>query len=422
MIKIQLTDDQVRSLAKQFGTPFYVYDENALRSRAKLLTSAPSAYGHKSRYAMKACPSAAVIKIFSDEGLGIDASSGYEVDRALKIGIKPENISLTAQELSKNIAEHLEIGVDVNASSIEQLKIIAPLARDLKKSIGIRFNPGLGSGHSNRTNVGGPSSGFGIWKQYVHQVKEIADSYSVHIHRIHSHIGAGVDPTVWRECTKLTLGIVKYFPEATSVCMGGGFKTARMPTEKETDLHQVIGVMAEEFQNFAQETGRKLKLELEPGTFLMANCGVIISTIIDQCDTGSEGYEFLKLDTGMTEIIRPSMYASQHPLSIISQDPKINLSQKPTKKFLVIGHCCESGDILTPALDSPEGLLPRELPEPTIGDLMVIHGAGAYTAGMSTINYNSFPCAAEVLIQSDGNFRLIRKRQTLEQIMENEIY
>jgi diaminopimelate decarboxylase len=131
-------------------------------------------------------------------------------------------------------------------------------------------------------------------------------------------------------------------------------------------------------------------------------------------ETGSEGYRFLKLDTGMTEILRPSLYGAQHPISIIGKE------SNPREPVIVVGHCCESGDILTPASGDPEALLPRLLPETSVGDLVEIGGAGAYCASMSAKNYNSFLEAPEVLLSSDGKFHLIRKRQSLDQILENE--
>jgi diaminopimelate decarboxylase len=156
---------------------------------------------------------------------------------------------------------------------------------------------------------------------------------------------------------------------------------------------------------------------LEPGTYLVANAGAIVCTVIDVVDTGANGYNFIKTDTGMTEVIRPSMYGAQHPIIVVPATPE----KRGTRDCIVVGHCCESGDILTPEPGNPEGLQPRTLTEPKIGDLLVVGGAGAYCAGMSAKNYNSFPEAPEVLLTSQGEFRLLRERQTLDQIVANEL-
>ena len=121
----------------------------------------------------------------------------------------------------------------------------------------------------------------------------------------------------------------------------------------------------------------------------------------------------------MTEILRPSLYGAQHPLFVIPEEDQAKFRNKVEQ--VVVRHCCESGDLLTPAPNEPESLGPRMLPRGEIGDFCVIEGVGAYCSSMSAKNYNSFPEAAEVLKKSDGSLSLIRKRQTFEQIIENEV-
>ena len=198
--------------------------------------------------------------------------------------------------------------------------------------------------------------------------------------------------------------------------LGGGYKVARMDDETSTDL-QVIGQpIAELLRDFADRTDRDLQLEIEPGTIMTANAAALLASVQDVTDTGSEGYQFLKLDTGMTEILRPSLYGAQHPIYILQESPS-----EITQPVIIVGHCCESGDILTPAPADPEGLAPRNLPVASIGDFALIGGAGAYCSAMSAKNYNSFPEVAEVLLHPDDSYSLIRRRQTLEQIVTNEI-
>ena len=170
-------------------------------------------------------------------------------------------------------------------------------------------------------------------------------------------------------------------------------------------------------EDFYKSTGRKIKLEIEPGTYLMANGGSLIATVQDITATGKGGYEFLKLDAGMPHILRPAMYGAQHPIVVVPQQGPAG----ETRQYVAAGPCCESGDILTPGPGDPESLQPRSLTRASVGDLAVIEGAGAYCASMCAKNYNSFPEAAEVLIMDDGSSTLIRKRQTLEQITQNEI-
>ena len=410
-----LNQSQAGALRREFGTPTFVYDQGELERRARTALAFPNPYGLTVRYAMKACPNAALLSIFNRLGLHIDASSGFEAHRALAAGVAGNQIQLTAQQLPHDLETLLPQGVVFNACSLNQLREFGRHARGGRLSV--RVNPGLGSGHSNRTNVGGPSSSFGIWHEYLDQVLELAAEHRLTIDRLHSHIGSGSDPSVWQHCARLTLGIAARLPDVVSVNLGGGYKVARMPGEEATDLagagHQIV----KEFERFYQSHGRKLTLEIEPGTFLVANAGVVVCTVIDVVDTGPNGYNFIKVDAGMTEVLRPSMYGAQHPIHVY---PYTSRPVEETQEYIIAGHCCESGDVLTPEPDNPEGLRPRPLPTTHIGDTLVIGGAGAYCAGMSAKNYNSFPEASEVLVGNDGSFHLIRQRQTMEQITANE--
>ncbi len=395
------------------GTPAYVYDEARMRRAANEALAFPNAFGLTVRYAMKANPNAAILRLFESMGLHFDASSGHEVERLLRMGAGTTHISLSSQELPKNFADMVEDGVAINACSLHQLEAVGrrfPGAR-----VGVRFNPGLGSGSTNRTNVGGPASSFGIWHERLPEVLEVAGRYGLEIYRIHTHIGSGSDPAVWQRAAGLTLNLARAIASVTTVNLGGGFKVARVAGERGTHLTEIGEPVKILFEQFAEETGRKLHLEIEPGTYLVANAGAILSTIQDIVSTGPEGYTFYKLDTGMTEILRPSMYGAQHGFEIIS-------SGEPgsTHPVVIVGHCCEAGDILTPAAGDSEALAPRQLASAAIGDYCVITGAGAYCAAMPAKNYNSFPEAPELLRTAENGFRLIRKRQTLSQMLANE--
>ncbi|MCO6431065.1 MAG: diaminopimelate decarboxylase [Deltaproteobacteria bacterium] len=407
-------DKELLQAASSFGTPAYLYSQKVLEETASEALRFSAPYGLTVRYAMKALPSAAILRIFTAKGLGIDASSGYEVLRAERAGIPSRNITLTAQELPEFFTELIERGVSFNACSLHQLESFGTHFNG--RSVGVRFNPGLGSGHANRVNTGGPASSFGIWHEHVAEVKRLAGKHSLTVERIHSHIGAGTDPEVWVHCARLTLAMAAQFETATTVSLGGGFKVARMPDETPADLRKIGSAVKEEIEKFESSYGRKLHLEIEPGTYLTANAGVVISKIIDISDTGSNGYKFLKVDAGMTEVLRPSLYGAQHPMWSVP----LGGSAQGGGDYLVVGHCCESGDILTPAPSNPEGLLPRRFSQPAIGDLLIIGACGAYCAGMPAKNYNSFPEAPELLLESSGGIRMIRKRQTLDQMLQNE--
>lgn len=398
-----LTSDEALSVAEKFGTPTYVYDEATLRSQAKEALAMPNAFGLVVRFAMKTIgPNHRLLNMFQEESLGIDASSEYEAFEAIEAGFAPYDIAVTSQQLSGKIVELAQTGVEFNVCSLRQLKKYGQLMPG--SPVGVRINPDLGSGHSAKTNVGGPSSSFGIWHEYTDQIEEMANRYKLTISRLHSHIGSGSNPKVWTDVADMTLKHAEKFPDVETVDLGGGFKVARMQDEITTDMAVVGEAVKNSFEQFAERTGRQLKLEIEPGTFLIANAGAIVSTIIDIKDTGKEGHEFIVVDSGMTENLRPALYGAQHPLVVVSKNPG-----EERRKYVVVGHNCESGDLLTPKPGEPEAIGERLLEQAQIGDLMVIEGTGAYCASMAATHYNSFPAAKEVLRTTDGSFKEITR-------------
>ena len=412
-----LSYDDLVQIRMEFATPSYVYDEKSLRAAAKQTLAFPHAFGFLPRYAMKAAPTAAILRIFNSEGLGIDASSVHEVERAIRAGFGTESISLSTQELPEDFRFWAKDGVKINLCSLNQIHKIG--SWKLGEPVGLRFNPGTGSGGTKRTNVGGPSSSFGIWKGDLQKARDLCKDYRLTVERIHTHIGSGSDPEVWKKVAVMSLNIVREFPSVHTLNLGGGFKVARMPDETATDLQEVGEPVKALFNDFAEETGRELSLEIEPGTFLAAHACSLVSTVQDITVTGSEGYRFIKLDAGMTEILRPSLYGAQHPIHIVPEPGQID--RREICPQVVVGHCCESGDLLTPAPGDPETLSPRLLPRGEVDDFCIIDSVGAYCSSMTAKNYNSFPEAAEVLKKEDGNLALIRKRQTFDQLVENEV-
>lgn len=411
-----LTPEQVPHLVERFGTPLFVYSQTELEKRADAALNFPNAFGITVRYAMKANPNGAILKILRQKGIHIDASSYYEVKRALHAGYLPAEILLTSQELPplENLKEIISRGTEFNACSLHQLDTYGSLFPG--SYVSLRLNPGLGSGGTKKTDVGGNTSSFGIWFEWMEDVKHLIKKHGLRVRRVHTHIGSGSDPEVWKAVAKYTLEYAELFEEATIVNLGGGYKVGRMKDEKTTDFQTIGAPVKQQFEDFYKKTGRKLHFEIEPGTSLLANTGSLVSTIMDKVSTGDKGNLFLKLNTGMDANTRPSLYGSRHPLIVV---PKSQSSRTAFKDYVVVGHCCESGDLFTQEFGGE--IARRTLLESEIGDYMVMEGTGAYCSGMSTKNYNSFPESAEVMIDKKGGFHLIRKRQELDQIYQNEL-
>ena len=416
-----LNEAQIELIRERFGTPVFVYDQRELEAAADRVLAFPAPCLLVGRFAMKSLPNAAILQIFDAKGLHIDASSGFEAQRAMLAGIPAANIQVTAQEMPLDLKGLIQRGVLFNACSLHQLRQFGLLFPGTELSI--RVNPGAGSGHNNRTNTGGVASSFGIWHEKLDEAFTIANEFDLRLTGLHTHIGSGGDPEIWKRCAGLVLSIAERFPDLRRLSLGGGFKVARMENETGANLEEIGAAISPLIADFlAGRSGKtsadEFQLEIEPGSFLVVNAGAILSKIVDIVDTGSDGYSFLKIDSGMTELLRPAMYGAQHPLSVVPH------GRPPCSEFaeyIVAGHCCESSDILTPAAGDPEALEPRRMALASIGDTLVIEGSGAYAAGMSAKNYNSFPEAAEVLIDTSGEPQLIRQRQTLDQSIENEV-
>jgi diaminopimelate decarboxylase len=199
----------------------------------------------------------------------------------------------------------------------------------------------------------------------------------------------------WRRALAVTLELAEKFKDLEAVNIGGGFKAKYMDGDHDANMVDIMSILSAELLSFEEKTGKKIKLEIEPGRLLVVHAGVIISKVIDITDTGKDGYSFIRTDTGMTEIIRSAMYGAQHPLVVVphTEEPR------GEKEYVVVGHCCESSDCLTTVKGDPESIEPRLLVEAKIDDYLVIEKTGAYCYGMSALGYNSFPEAPVVFVE-----------------------
>ena len=416
------------SAADMFGTPVYVYDESLILNKCRECVEMPSAYGLTVRYAMKANSNRTLLKLITNAGLQLDASSLNEVIRAHLAGVPYDSIMLTTQEVCAGDAmakleELLLQGLKYNACSLRQLSLIADFAATHGIEPGIRVHPGIGSGESSTRNTGDDYACFGIHLSDVDEALDIAKKKGLKFRHIHEHIGSGAESEMWRQNIDLELSIIeKYFPDAETVCFGGGLKEARMPGEHSADVKLLGSYAKDQIENFYNKTGRKLGIEIEPGTYITANSGFAVTRVIDKKSTSRSN--FIIIDGGMEMNSRPLLYGSKHPVYIVTADGSRVMSSEfdgvtGNYEAVVAGKCCESGDCQTLHPDGHS--TPRAMVEPEIGDIAIIGGVGAYCSSMAPFNYNSHTQIPEVLLTVGGELKLIRKRQTLDQVLENEI-
>jgi len=414
--------------AEKFDTPVYVYDEALILERCRECLDMPQAYGLTVRYAMKANSNRTLLKLITDTGLHLDASSLNEVKRAHLAGVPYKQIMLTTQEVytgseRAGLEDLLLNGLRYNACSLYQLQLIGDFAAVNNIDVGIRIHPGIGSGESATRNTGDDYSCFGIHLADLKHAHKFAAEKGLVFRHIHVHIGSGADTKMWRQNIDLLLGIIEeHFPDADTVCFGGGLKEARMPGEYAADVPLLGSYAKMQIEGFYNKTGRKLKMEIEPGTYITANAGYAITRLIDKKKTARSN--FIVTDGGMEINSRPLLYGSKHPIYIVSGDGLRMISSefdesKHDYEAVVAGKCCESGDSQT--LDMDGHAVARSMVEPHIDDIVIIGGVGAYCSSMSPYNYNSHPQVPEVLFTDKGDLVEIRKRQTLEQMLINEV-
>jgi len=406
-----ITPEIVSHIQENYRTPVYVYSEKELRERARDFLGFPSAFGHTVRYAMKANPQRNILKIFDQEGLSFDASSDFEALRILAAGVHPDKIQISSQELWSHTKELIDKWVFFVATSLHQLDFFGKNFPG--KSCGVRVNPWVNSGAFAKISTGGKNSSFGIWYTKVDEIKIIAEKYNITINKLHFHIGSENTPESWVDSAGLGFDILRQIETIDVFDMGWGHKMAIMPYEKSADLKAIGQAVSEKFENFYTETGRKIHLEMEPGKYLVINSCSMLVEIQDIVDTWRVGFTFLKTNSWMNDMPRVAMYWVQEPLYIINNSEK-------TEDYVVVGHCCESSDIITCKLYDAEMIETRTLPKASIGDILVVDGVGWYNSGMAIKNYNSFPESGELLLRENGEVVEIRTRQEIEDIWKNE--
>lgn len=414
-----LSAEQVRHIAKTFGTPCYVYDEATLLANAEYMQNLPHAFGLTVRYSLKALANKHILQLFNRAGLHFDTSSEWEVRRALLAGITGNKILLTSQECGNNLAELVQAGILFDACSLQQIQQYGQLFPN--SEISIRINPGFGSGLVGKLTSGGVNSSFGIWHEDTAKAAQLIKKFNLKLVRLHSHIGSGHNPAILLDCLETLLGIAAKFTTVNTLNLGGGYRVKAFRKDVAVDHYAILEKAAHKLKKFAATNQRELQLELEPGSYLTVNAGAIITQVIDLTSTGKEGHNFIKINAGLSEIIRPSYYGAEHPAVIVPAMQPASAHVYPIDNYCIAGHCCIAGDILTASAAANDFLTPRLLPTPKIGDYLVIERAGGYCSSMSLKNFNSFPEAPEILRRSDGSLQLIRKRQTLAQICANEM-
>jgi len=405
-----LTGENLLQLARRYDCPVWAYDASIIAERIQQLQQFDVI-----RFAQKACSNIHILRLMHQAGVKVDSVSLGEIERALVAGFQPggDEIVFTADVFdAPTLARVAELQIPVNAGSVDMLHQLGEVSPGHR--VWLRVNPGFGHGHSQKTNTGGENSKHGIWHTDLVLALKAIQQHGLKLVGIHMHIGSGVDyGHLEQVCDAMVDQVVSFGEDLEAISAGGGLSIPYHFGEEAIDTEHYFGLWNGARQRIAAHLGHAVKLEIEPGRYLVAESGVLVSQVRAVKAMGSR--HFVLVDAGFNDLMRPAMYGSYHHISALAGDER-QIDPQQTIESVIAGPLCESGDVFT----QQEGgkVETRALPAVQVGDYLVFHDTGAYGASMSS-NYNTRPLLPEVLFEN-GQPREIRRRQTIAELLALE--
>lgn len=397
-----LSNDILLKAAEAYATPLYVYDEERIRFQYAKLVQAFQQSDVRIFYACKALSNINILRIFQEMGAGIDCVSLNEVQFALRAGFEPNTIIFTPNSVSfEDYKEAVGLGVNINIDNLEILQQFGAFYGSAYPVV-VRINPHILAGGNIKISTGHIDSKFGISIDQVTEIIAIKKQTGLTIKGLHLHTGSEIkEVEVFINGLNLLLELSEHFDELTVIDLGGGFKVPYKPDEKGANIEQLGEKLFERLYQFQQTNNRQFQIWFEPGKFLVSEAGYFLTkaNIIKENPTRN----FVGVDSGFNHLIRPMFYDAYHIIENISNE------NGRLKTYNVVGNICETD---TFAWD-------RSLPEVHPGDVLMFKNAGAYGFEMSS-RFNSRARPAEVLV-SKGETRLIRKRETLDDLIQGQL-
>jgi len=397
----QLGNFTVRELCEKYGLPLYIYDGDKMISQLQKLRNAFQIEHFKINYACKALTNINILKLFQNEGAGLDTVSIQEVWTGIKAGFFPQDIIYTPNCVSmEEIKLAIEAGVKIN---IDNLSILEQFGHEFPNiPVCLRINPHILAGGNQKISVGHIDSKFGISIHQIPHAIRIIEATGLKIEGLHMHTGSDIlDNEVFLQGVDILFDIARKFETIKYIDLGSGFKVPYKPNDLFTEIDSLGEMLSVKFREFCKEYGKELKLIIEPGKFLVSEAGYFFAKVNVIKQTTST--VFAGIDSGFNHLIRPMFYNSYHDI--------INISNPSGKQriYTVVGYICETDTFGWN----------RKINEIAEGNILAMRNAGAYCFSMAS-NYNSRFRPAEVLIYQ-GKHHLIRKRETMEDLFKNQI-
>jgi diaminopimelate decarboxylase len=397
-----LSQQQLAAIAKEFGTPVYVYHAERITEQYKKLTDAFAKTDTRFFYACKALTNINILKHVKSIGASVDCSSINEAKLALLAGFEPQNVLYTSNGIHFNeIQEAKELGIHINIDSLHNLEKFGK-AYGHSYPVGIRLRPNIMAGGNLKISTGHDKSKFGIPVDQLDKILSIVEQHNIFIRNLHIHTGSEIkDVDVFVKGIEVLFDIIPHFKELDSIDLGGGFKVPYKTGDAETDIPLLAKKVNEAFANHPNPGGKHLQVWFEPGKFLVSAAGYLIAEVNVLKENAST--VFAGVNSGFNHLIRPMFYDAYHYIENISNPEGVE------KTYQVVGNICETDTFATD----------RKLSEIREGDLLVFYNAGAYGFEMSS-NFNSRFKPAEVMVK-DGKAILIRKRDVFDDLLKNQV-
>jgi diaminopimelate decarboxylase len=396
-----LTPQQLTEIARQFGTPVYVYHAERIKEQYNKLTTAFKDSNVLFFYACKALTNISVLKYICEIGANVDCSSINEVKLALHAGFPADRVLYTSNGIAfDEIEEAVSLGVTVNIDSLSNLEKFGKKYGH-SYPVGLRLRPNIMAGGNLKISTGHEKSKFGIPVNQLEAITAIVQKHNIFVSNLHIHTGSELkDVAVFVKGIEVLFDIIPHFPELRSIDLGGGFKVPYSDRDGATDMDALARAVKEAFDSHPQ--AKHLQIWFEPGKYMVSECGYFITQVNVMKETPS--VTFAGVNSGFNHLIRPMFYDSYHRIANLS-NPEGDL-----KTYTITGNICETD---TFAND-------RELPVISEGDLLVFYNAGAYGFEMSS-NFNSRYKPAEVLVK-DGEAKLVRRRDVFDDLLRNQVF
>lgn len=402
-----LSNSQLSNLVKDFPTPFYLYDEKAIRENMRRFTKAFSIFPvFCEHFAVKACPNPYILKILAEEGCGTDCSSLPELILSDIAGIQGNKVIFTSNETPASEYKFaFEHGNIINLDDFTHIEFLKKALGELPETICFRYNPGAEKRGCNSI-IGNPEEAkYGLTREQMIEAYRICKAEGVKHFGLHTMVASNeLNPNFFVDTAKLVFELCAEVLEKTGVRiefvdLGGGLGIPYKPEQKAVDYDEVARGIRAEYDRVVVPAGLDpLEIHWECGRPITGPYGWLISTAIHKKHIYRE---YIGLDSCMADLMRPGMYGAYHEVTVSGKE-----NEPKTEVYDVVGSLCENCDKFA---------VQRPLPKIEIGDLVIIHDAGAHGRAMG-FNYNGKLRCGEVLMREDGSFKEIRRRETVEDL------